>query len=251
MRQRIAIVQRDIIWQDIDANLHAIEHTLEGVEADIVVLSEMFQTGFVTEPESIADDGRTLDWMKGVAQKRDCAIVGSVVVKEAEHYYNRLYFVKPAGEVEWYDKRHLFSVGGEDRHFTAGNRRVVVEWRGVRYLLEICYDLRFPVWSRQRGDYDVIIYTALWPKSRRAVWRTLLEARAIENQAWVVGVNRVGSEPELEYSGDSMVVDHRGVIVVDAEERERVEVVEFESEEIARFRARFNVSRDADNFEIL
>lgn len=251
MRQRIAIVQRDIIWQDIDANHRAIESMLEGVEADIVVLSEMFQTGFVTEPESIADNGRTLDWMKDVAQKWNCAIVGSVVVKEAEHYYNRLYFVKPTGEVEWYDKRHLFSVGGEDRHFTSGDRRVVVEWRGVRYLLEICYDLRFPVWSRQRGDYDVIIYTALWPKPRRAAWRTLLQARAIENQAWVVGVNRVGSEPELEYSGDSMVVDHRGVIVVDAEERERVEIVEFESEDIARFRARFNVSRDADNFEII
>ena len=251
MRQRIAIVQRDIVWQDIDANLRAIEPMLEGVEADVVVLSEMFQTGFVTEPKSIADDGRTLAWMQRVAKEYDCAVVGSVVVNEAERYYNRLYFVKPTGEVEWYDKRHLFSVGGEDRRFTAGDRRVVVEWRGVRYLLEICYDLRFPVWSRQRGDYDVAIYSALWPKPRRAVWRTLLQARAIENQAWVVGVNRVGSEPELEYAGDSMVVDHMGRIVADAENGECVEVVEFESDEILRFRERFNVSRDADSFEIL
>ena len=251
MRQRIAIVQRDIRWQDIDANLRAIEPMLEGVNADIVVLSEMFQTGFVTEPESIADDGHTLDWMKGMAAKHDCAIVGSVVVREAGHYYNRLYFVKSSGEVEWYDKHHLFSVGGEDKRFTSGHRRVVVAWRGVRYLLEICYDLRFPVWSRQRGDYDAIIYTALWPKPRRAVWRTLLQARAIENQAWVVGVNRVGSEPELEYAGDSMVVDHMGRIVADAEESECVEIVEFESEDIERFRERFNVSRDADSFEIL
>lgn len=251
MRQRIAIVQRDIHWQDIDANLRAIEPMLEDVKADVVVLSEMFQTGFVTEPESIADDGRTLDWMKRMATKHDCALVGSVVVKEGEHYYNRLYFVKPSGEVEWYDKHHLFSVGGEDERFTAGDRRVVVAWRGVRYLLEICYDLRFPVWSRQRGDYDAIIYSALWPKPRRAVWRTLLQARAIENQAWVVGVNRVGSEPELEYVGDSMVVDHMGRIMADAEDRECVEVVEFESEDIERFRVRFNVSRDADSFEIL
>ena len=251
MRQRIAIVQRDIVWQDIDANLRAIEPMLEGVEADVVVLSEMFQTGFVTEPKSIADDGRTLAWMQRVAKEHDCAIVGSVVVNEAERYYNRLYFVKPTGEVEWYDKRHLFSVGGEDRRFTAGDRRVVVEWRGVRYLLEICYDLRFPVWSRQRGDYDVAIYSALWPKPRRAVWRTLLQARAIENQAWVVGVNRVGSEPELEYAGDSMVVDHMGRIVADAENGECVEVVELESDEILRFRERFNVSRDADSFDIL
>ena len=251
MRQRIAIVQRDIHWQDIDANLRAIEPMLEDVKADVVVLSEMFQTGFVTEPESIADDGRTLDWMKRMATKHDCALVGSVVVKEGEHYYNRLYFVKPSGEVEWYDKHHLFSVGGEDERFTAGDRRVVVAWRGVRYLLEICYDLRFPVWSRQRGDYDAIIYSALWPKPRRAVWRTLLQARAIENQAWVVGVNRVGSEPELEYVGDSMVVDHMGRIMADAEDCECVEVVEFESEDIERFRERFNVSRDADSFEIL
>ena len=251
MRQRIAIAQRDIHWRNIDANLRAIEPMLEDVKADVVVLSEMFQTGFVTEPESIADDGRTLDWMKMMAKEHGFAMVGSVVVKEAEHYYNRLYFVKPSGEVEWYDKHHLFSVGGEDRHFTAGDRRVVVEWRGVRYLLEICYDLRFPVWSRQRGDYDVIIYSALWPKPRRLVWRTLLQARAIENQAWVVGVNRVGSEPELEYAGDSMVVDHMGRIMEDAEDRECVEVVEFESEDIERFRERFNVSRDADSFEIL
>lgn len=251
MRQRIAIVQRDIHWQDIDANLRAIEPMLEDVKADVVVLSEMFQTGFVTEPESIADDGRTLDWMKRMATKHDCALVGSVVVKEGEHYYNRLYFVKPSGEVEWYDKHHLFSVGGEDKRFTAGDRRVVVAWRGVRYLLEICYDLRFPVWSRQRGDYDAIIYSALWPKPRRVVWRTLLQARAIENQAWVVGVNRVGSEPELEYVGDSMVVDHIGRIMADAEDRECVEVVEFESEDIERFRVRFNVGRDADSFEIL
>ena len=213
MRQRIAIVQRDILWQDVDANLCAIEPMLDGVEADVVVLSEMFQTGFVTEPRKVADDGRTLCWMQGVAKRYDCAVVGSVVVEEAGCYYNRLYFVKPTGEVEYYNKHHLFSVGGEDRHFTAGDRRVVVEWRGVRYLLEICYDLRF--------------------------------------QAWVVGVNRVGREPELEYVGDSMVVDHLGRIVADAEDRECVEVVAFDSEDIARFRTRFNVGRDADSFEIL
>ena len=251
MRQRIAVVQRNIVWQDIDANLCALEQMLAGVEADVVVLSEMFQTGFVTEPECVADDGRTLRWMQDMALQHDCAIVGSVVVKEGECYYNRMYFVKPTGEVEHYDKHHLFSVGGEDRHFTAGDRRVVVEWRGVRYLLEICYDLRFPVWSRQRGDYDAIIYSALWPKPRRMVWRTLLQARAIENQAWVVGVNRVGSEPELEYAGDSMVIDFMGRIVKDAEDRACIEVVEFDSEEIERFRARFNVGKDADNFQII
>ena len=251
MRQRIALVQRDIVWQDIDANLRALEQMLEGVDADVVVLSEMFQTGFVTEPESIADDGRTLRWMQGMALQHDCAIVGSVVVKEGECYYNRMYFVKPTGEVEWYDKHHLFSVGGEDRRFTAGDRRVVVEWRGVRYLLEICYDLRFPVWSRQRGDYDAIIYTALWPKVRREVWRTLLRARAMENQAYVFGVNRIGAEPTLEYAGDSMVVDYRGDVMVDCGDEATVAIVDIDLEAQGAFKKRFDVSRDADNFEII
>ena len=251
MKQRIAIVQRDIVWQSIDANLDGLERMLQGVEADVVVLSEMFQTGFVTTPRSVADDGRTLSWMRRMAGEHNFAIVGTVVVKEGENYYNRMYFVKPTGEVEYYDKHHLFSVGGESEHFTAGDRRVVVEWRGVRYLLEICYDLRFPVWSRNRGDYDVIIYSALWPKPRREVWRTLLRARAMENQAWVVGVNRIGAEPELEYAGDSVVIDHLGRVVVDALDRECVEVAELDTQEIAKFRERFNVSRDADSFEIL
>ena len=250
MNQRVAIVQRDIEWQSVDANRNNLERMLKGVEADVVVLSEMFQTGFVTEPMAIADDGRTLCWMKRMASENNFAVVGSVVAKEGDNYYNRMYFVKPTGEVEYYDKHHLFSVGGEHLHFTAGNRRVVVEWRGVRYLLEVCYDLRFPVWSRNRGDYDAIIYSALWPKSRREVWRTLLRARAIENQAWVVGVNRIGREPDLEYSGDSAIIDHLGRTVVDAEDRECLEVAELNVEDIARFRERFNVSCDRDLFEI-
>ena len=251
MKQRVVIVQRDIAWQSIDANLDSLERMLTGVEADIVVLSEMFQTGFVTEPAAIADDGRTLCWMKRMASENNFAVVGSVVVKEGNNYYNRMYFIKPTGEVEHYDKHHLFSVGGEHRHFTAGDKRVVVEWRGVRYMLEICYDLRFPVWSRNRGDYDAIIYSALWPKPRREVWRTLLRVRAIENQAWVVGVNRIGREPELEYSGDSAIIDHLGRTVVDAGDRECVEVAELDVEDILRFRERFNVSCDRDLFEIV
>ena len=251
MRQRVAILQRDIAWQSVDANLDSLERMFQGVEADVVVLSEMFQTGFVTSPRSVADDGHTLGWMMRMAKEYNFALVGSVVVKEGQNYYNRMYFVKPTGEVEYYDKHHLFSVGGEDKYFTAGRRRVVVEWRGVRYLLEICYDLRFPVWSRNRGDYDAIIYSALWPKPRREVWRTLLRARAIENQAWVVGVNRIGSEPELEYVGDSAIIDHYGRTVVDAVDRECVEVAEIDVEDIARFRTRFNVGCDADRFEII
>ena len=251
MKSRVAIVQRDIVWCDVERNFQQLETILADVEADVVVLSEMFQTGFVTEPEGVADDGRTLRWMLIAAKQIDAAIVGSVIVREDGKFFNRLYFVKPTGEVEWYDKHHLFSIGGEAEHFARGMERKVVEWRGVRYLLEICYDLRFPVWSRQRGDYDAIIYSALWPKPRREVWRTLLRARAIENQAYVVGVNRIGAEPGLEYAGDSAVIDAYGRTVVDLENRESVAVAEMDMDALSLFRGRFNVAVDADDYVML
>lgn len=251
MKSRVAIVQRDIVWCDVEHNFQQLETMLADVEADVVVLSEMFQTGFVTEPEGVADDGRTLRWMLIAAKQIDAAIVGSVIVREDGQFFNRLYFVKPTGEVEWYDKHHLFSIGGEAEHFARGMERKVVEWRGVRYLLEICYDLRFPVWSRQRGDYDAIIYSALWPKPRREVWRTLLRARAIENQAYVVGVNRIGAEPGLEYAGDSAVIDAYGRTVVDLENRESVAVAEMDMDALSLFRGRFNVAVDADDYVML
>ena len=244
-------MQRDIVWCDVERNFQQLETMLADVEADVVVLSEMFQTGFVTEPEGVADDGRTLRWMLVAAKQIDAAIVGSVIVREDGKFFNRLYFVKPTGEVEWYDKHHLFSIGGEAEHFARGMERKVVEWRGVRYLLEICYDLRFPVWSRQRGDYDAIIYSALWPKPRREVWRTLLRARAIENQAYVVGVNRIGAEPGLEYAGDSAVIDAYGRTVVDLENRESVAVAEIDMDALSLFRGRFNVAVDADDYVML
>mgnify|MGYP003295021306 FL=1 len=251
MKHRVAIVQRAIEWQMIEANLAAIEDMLCSVECDTVVLSEMFQTGFVTDPSSVADSGATLEWMQRLSKKMDAAIVGSVIVREGEEYRNRMYFVKPTGEVDWYDKHHLFSIGGEVKQFTAGDVRKVVEWRGVRYLLEVCYDLRFPVWSRQRGDYDAIIYSALCPKARREGGRTLLRARAMENQAYVLGVNRIGEEPALEYSGDSMIVDYRGDVIVDCASEEGVAVADIDIAARDKFADRFNVARDADNFVIL
>jgi predicted amidohydrolase len=247
MKQRVTILQRNIAWCDISANLDAIEQELQGVQSDVVVLSEMFQTGFVTAPESVADDGRTLEWMKHMAKALNAAIVGSIIVKEGARYYNRAYFVKPSGDVTHYDKRHLFTMGGEQERFSAGSRRTVVEWRGVRYLLEICYDLRFPVWSRQRGDYDAIIYSALWPAPRREVWRTLLRARAIENQCYVIGVNRVGDEPALHYAGDSAVVDSYGRDIVELEGADMA-TVELDMEALNTFRTKFNVGADADTF---
>ena len=251
MNSRIALIQRNIAWLNIDANLMDIEAMLEGVKADVVVLSEMFQTGFATNPSDAVDDGRTLKWMLQMANKLDAAIVGSCAVKVGEEYHNRMYFVKPTGEVEYYDKWHLFSVGGESDSYTRGRERKIVEWRGVRYLLAVCYDLRFPVWSRQRGDYDAIIYVAAWPTPRREVWQTLLRARAIENQAYVVGVNRTGDEPTLNYSGDSAVIDYYGGCMVECGGEEQVANVEIDIDRLNAFRDKFNVSADADEFKLI
>ena len=186
-----------------------------------------------------------------MAKNLDAAIVGSCAVKVGEGYRNRMYFVKPTGEVEYYDKWHLFSVGGESKSYTRGRERKIVEWRGVRYLLAVCYDLRFPVWSRQRGDYDAIIYVAAWPTPRREVWQTLLKARAIENQAYVIGVNRTGDEPTLSYSGDSAVIDYYGKCVAECGSEERVANVEIDIDKLNAFRDKFNVSADADEFKLI
>ena len=166
-------------------------------------------------------------------------------------FYNRLYFVRPDGSVEHYDKRHLFTYGGEDKHFTRGNRRVVVAWRGVRLLLEVCYDLRFPVWSRNRGDYDAALYVASWPKSRVEAWSTLLRARAIENQCYVVGVNRIGEDPNCEYCGCSAIIDPYGRTLAECErDKECLAEAELDMEALRAFRAKFPVLRDADRLRI-
>ena len=261
MKQSVAIVQRDIAWSDWRANKESIMALVEALaseiregkrpKVDVVIFSEMFTTGFVTDPERIADrDGRNISLMIDIARELDAAVVGSVVVERDKEYRNRMYFITPDAEVRWYDKRHLFSIGGEAEKFTAGDERTVIEWRGVRYLLEVCYDLRFPVWSRQRGDYDAIIYSALWPKARREVWRTLLRARAMENQAYVFGVNRIGAEPTLEYVGDSMAVDYRGDVMADCGNDSTIAIVEIDLERQTAFKERFDVARDADNFII-
>lgn len=248
---RITLIQRNIEWLNVDANLADIEAMLDDVKTDVVVLSEMFQTGFATNPCEAVDDGRTLKWMLRMAKKLDAAIVGSCAVKVGDEYCNRMYFVKPTGEVEYYDKWHLFSIGGESKSYTRGHERKVVEWRGVRYLLAVCYDLRFPVWSRQRGDYDAIIYVAAWPTPRREVWKTLLRARAIENQAYVIGVNRIGDEPTLNYSGDSAVINPYGEAVAECCSEECIVQAVLDMDKLNKFRDKFNVSVDADEFMLI
>ncbi len=239
-------------WEDIPGNLKKAGCMITPVDAGLVVLPEMFATGFVLDPVRVAEpmSGRIVTWMRDYACRTGHALTGSAIIAEEGRYYNRQLFVRPTGEVSFYDKRHLFSIGGEGGLFTGGTERVVVEWGGLRLLLLVCYDLRFPVWSRCRRDYDAILYSASWPESRGEVWRTLLRARAIENQAYVVGVNRVGSDPTARYAGDSVALDFMGRTMADAGAEETVVTTTFEREEVDRFRMKFPAWRDADPFTL-
>lgn len=247
---KITILQRDIEWANPSVNINRADEVIDrNPGSDIYVLPEMFSTGFCTNPEGIAesDNSETLQWLKRKAAAIDAAIAGSVAVTKDGKFYNRFYFVKPDGSVTHYDKKHLFTYGGEHKRFTAGNERVVVEFRGVRILLEICYDLRFPVWARNRGDYDMIIYVASWPTPRVSAWSALLVARAIENQCYVAGVNRVGNDPACQYCGGSVVIDPYGKTIAtctDNIECESTATIDIEA--LQAFRAKFPVLNDAD-----
>ncbi len=246
---KTTILQRDIKWGDPKANIQRADEAISrNAGSDLYVLPEMFSTGFCTSPEGIAEkDDYTLQWMKSKASETDAAIAGSIAVEEDGKYYNRFYFVKPDGEVTHYDKKHLFTYGGEHLRFTAGEERVVVEWRGVRILLEVCYDLRFPIWARNRSDYDMILYVASWPTPRVGAWSALLVARAIENQCYVAGVNRVGNDPACEYCGGSVIIDPHGVKIAECEiSQESEATAEIDIAALEAFRKKFPVLLDAD-----
>ena len=247
---KITILQRNIEWANPAVNVRRADEAIDcNPGADIYVLPEMFSTGFCTNPEGIAenDNSETLQWMKRKAAAIDAAIAGSVAICKDGKYFNRFYFVKPNGEVTHYDKKHLFTYGGEHKRFTAGDKRVVVEFRGVRILLEICYDLRFPIWSRNHGDYDMILYVASWPTPRVAAWSALLVARAIENQCYVAGVNRVGTDPACQYCGGSVVIDPYGKTIASCADNQECEAsAEIDIEVLEAFRQKFPVLNDAD-----
>lgn len=247
---KITILQRDIIWADPARNIQRAEEAIDrNAGADLYLLPEMFSTGFCAQPEGVAEpmQSDTLSWMRGKAVAIGAAIAGSVAVEQDGRYYNRFYFVKPDGSVAHYDKKHLFTYGGEHLRFTAGEERVIVEHCGVRILLEVCYDLRFPIWSRNRGDYDMILYVANWPTSRIEAWNALLVARAIENQCYVAGVNRVGKDPSCDYCGGSKIIDPYGrQIVTCAMEQECEATAEIDMESLKAFREKFPVLNDAD-----
>lgn len=251
----ITILQRDIAWADPQANVKRLDTDLAQVaDTDLIVLPEMFSTGFCTEPEGVAEpsDSDTLHWMVRTAHDRDCAVAGSVAVQDRGEFRNRFYFVHPDGRIDTYDKHHRFTYGGEHLRYTAGTDRVVVTFRGFRFLLEVCYDLRFPVWSRNVGDYDVALYVASWPAPRIEAWRALLRARAIENQCYVAGVNRIGADPACIYCGCSAVIDPWGkTIGACPADQECAVSAEIDMAALQAFRKKFPVLDDADAFRLL
>ena len=253
MGLRVAICQMDITWGDCEANLQRVESCVCSTEADLIVLPEMFLTGYDCSSEvAIPVDSPYIERLQRLAVASGRAVAGTIAVREEGAIFNRFYLFLPDGRVELYDKRHLFRMAGEDKVFSAGTERVVVEFMGWRILLQVCYDLRFPVWSRQRGvEYDLVIYSAEWAAARIGAWDRLLPARAIENQAFVVGVNRVGDDPATHYNGHSVVLNPYGEVIAQVgEDVEGVVVAELDKDKLMRFREKFPAWADADKFFI-
>jgi predicted amidohydrolase len=253
---RVTLVQTELAWQDPAANRRGLAAHLRGLagHTDLVVLPEMFSTGFSMAAESLAEpmDGPTVGWLREEAAATGCVITGSLIVRAGGHCYNRLVWARPDGSLEHYDKRHLFRMANEQRHYAAGERRLVVEVKGWRVCPMVCYDLRFPVWSRCRDDYDVLLYVANWPQRRAHAWATLLRARAIENLCYVVGVNRVGRDGNgASYAGDSVAVDFLGKLLSSEGGGDRVETAVLDLESLRAYRRDFPAQLDADRFELV
>ncbi len=256
---RVALLQYPIIWADKEANLRMTEERLSALQgkADVALLPEMFTTGFCVQQPQLAEsvgDSMTLAFLLRCARDYDLAIAGSFMAKEAANLYNRGFFVRPSGETDFVDKRHLYASGGEAELFTRGEKRVISEYKGVRFCLQICYDLRFPVWVRNATgyDYDILLYSALWPDVRIAAWDLLLPTRSVENQCYVAGVNCVGNDGiGLHYNGHSVAYDTRLHRLVEFEDNEEgTKIADFNMQNLAYFREILPLWKDADRFKI-
>lgn len=252
---RLALVQTDLAWHDAQANRARFAQLLDQARgADLIILPEMFTTGFSMESSALAEpeEGATQVWLREQAERLKAVVTGTLIVQAADgSYRNRLLWAQPDGQVLHYDKRHLFRMAGEHEHFTAGDKQVLFEVKGWRVRPLICYDLRFPVWSRDPESTDLLFYTANWPAARRNAWNRLLPARAIENLCYVAGINRVGVDGQgYPYSGDSQVLDFLGDSLLDAGEGDGVFQISLNAQKLARFRERFPAWRDADGFAL-
>jgi omega-amidase len=278
----ITTIQTSLHWEDKASNLQMLEEKINSIKekTEIVVLPEMFSTGFSMQPEKLAEtmDGETVQWMKRIAARKRIILTGSVIISDTglaassgqTRYYNRLIWMLPNGQYGIYNKRHRFAYAGEDEHFSAGTKRLIASVKGWKINLLVCYDLRFPVWARQaplsdrarpdisgRGaegeaEYDVLIYVANWPERRIHAWKTLLQARAIENQCYVVGVNRTGDDGNnIHYSGESMIIDPLGEVLYIKKDEEDIFTITLDKDYLNSVREKFPFWRDADHFQIL
>lgn len=276
----ITTVQTNLAWENKAANLQVLEKKINDLEekTEIIVLPEMFSTGFSMKPQLLAEtmEGETVQWMKDVAANNKIILTGSLIIKENDHYYNRLVWMLPNGQFGYYDKRHLFAHAEEDKHYTAGNKRLIASVKGWKINLQVCYDLRFPVWARNRvlqtdksreensltspgpattsgisPEYDILIYVANWPERRNHAWKTLLCARAIENQCYVVGVNRVGRDGNnINHSGNSLVIDPLGEVLYHMADEEDVFTITLQKEHLEEVRTKFPFWKDRDDFSL-
>ena len=253
---KIALIQSDLVWQNAKQNrinfLEKINNIPEMV--DLIVLPEMFTTGFTMQPIGVSEemDGESIKWMQNIASEKKAAICGSIIIEDSNKYYNRFLFVHPSGEIAYYNKRHLFTLAGEDKMYTAGTERLLINYKGFKICPLVCYDLRFPVWARNVENYDVLMYVANWPKPRISAWDTLLKARAIENMCYTIGVNRVGVDANnLEYNGHTATYNCLGKIIAETQEGcEAIVIVTLEKKHIEETRNSLNFLKDKDTFDI-
>ena len=257
----VTLIQTDLKWEDKKANLTGFEEKIRPLKGktQVVILPEMFSTGFSMKPKELAENmnGESVNWMKRVAAENQVILTGSLIIQEGEDYFNRLIWMLPNGQYGAYDKRHLFGYAGEDQHYSSGTKRLIASVNGWKINLQVCYDLRFPVWARQQSqeegpEYDLLVYVANWPERRRNAWMTLLQARAIENQCYVIGVNRVGDDGnKIYHSGDSMLIDPMGDILYTKKDQEAVYTASLDSERLQHVRNSLPFLKDADGFVIL
>lgn len=259
---KTTIIQSDLHWEDADANLAMLEEKIWQIDenTDLIVLPEMFNTGFSMNAPKLAEpvNFKTFKWMKQMATQTNAAVCGSYIVKEANQYYNRLYFVDPEGGFDYYDKRHLFRMSDEHVTYTAGKKRLIYQFRGWKIMPMICYDLRFPVWIKnnynQNSDefeYDLLLFVANWPAPRTEVWDTLLRARSVENQCFTIGTNRTGSDGEgVDYNGNSVCYDFKGQLLNEVSDQPSIDTVELRLDQLNAFRKKFPAYLDWDRFNI-
>lgn len=252
---KTALIQSDLYWENASENRKCFEAKINSIDSEVnlIVLPEMFSTGFTMNPSAVAEtmQGETVLWMKAMAKAKSSAVVGSLVIVENEKYYNRMLFVFPSGEIQFYDKRHLFTLAGEDEFYTAGTQKVIVDYLDWKICLQVCYDLRFPVFVRNVENYDLLLYVANWPKVRTNAWDTLLKARAIENLSYVVGVNRIGLDANnFEHIGHSQAIDFLGNYILEPQETEDVFVLELDKNTMLEARKKFAFLNDKDSFKI-